>query len=462
MRLRVPGRFVDVEPLREINRSLKTRDYEEAKARFVLRKKALTNEWEARLARGRDATSPEAFDLAVSMLDDIGISYRPMDDLVSGPIQELLDRIEAVGKSLPDSVQVSAALGALDLPQVLVSEMPSIVEELEGPSLTAKNDRQMRQWRNKYKFVAQSFCAVVADKPVTGITEQEALAFRKHWRLRRDKGEITTDHAVKRLRHMRQLVHAYYERFDVPLSQRKNPFAGLKIEKIAADSSSESRKLALPSPWVERHVINQEGLEALNEEARDIATIAAECGTRQSEVYDLAPGDIHLDDQIPHIMVQVVSEGQFKREIKNSASKRPVILFGAALAAMRRHPEGFPRYRGGGSYSGTVNKYLQENELLPASPEGDDRTFTIGCTRHTFEDRMKHAKMSNEERAYLMGHSIGKVRGRPVYGNDPDLQMRALYQEMVSYPTESWKPRSIRILREELDRVATELGFRVE
>ncbi|SFQ22147.1 hypothetical protein [Tranquillimonas alkanivorans] len=40
--------------------------------------------------------------------------------------------------------------------------------------------------------------------------------------------------------------------------------------------------------------------------------------------------------------------------------------------------------------------------------------------------------------------------------------MRALYQEMVSYPTESWKPRSLRILRQELDRVAAELGFRVE
>jgi hypothetical protein len=294
------------------------------------------------------------------------------------------------------------------------------------------------------------------------LTEIDAVAYRKHWKGRRDKGEVTTQYAAKKLRFMRQLVDAFHERFDVPPSQRINSFSGIGIEKLANEANDEGQKLAFPVAWVRKVLINQEGLGGLNIQARDISTISAECGSRQTEVYDLPPSDIHLDHEIPHIQLKVVEDSEFKRQLKNSSSKRPVVLLGAALDAMKRHPEGFSRYRGKEGYSGAVNSYMRENDLFPAIPEGEVGKFTLSCTRHTFEDRMGRAKMTNEERAYLMGHSIGKIRGRPVYGSEPDLQVRALYQEMVSFPTDLWEPRSIKVLREEIDRVASELGFRVD
>ena len=462
MRMRVPARFAEVEPRAEVNLSLKTRDEDQARARLAIRKRALMLDWEARLRRRANPDRPEAYDAAMGLLRDLDIPYVPMETLLSGPIADLVQRIEALGAVKPESPAAPAALGALKPPAVRISEMPAIIEELNKKRNENKNPRQMREWRNKYRNAAAVFVTVVADKPVLEITEPDALAYRTHWKNKIVAGEVTVDHVVKRLRFARHLIDAYYERFEIPPSQRNNPFNDLTIEDSLRPSisSGEARKLALPAPWVRRVLIEQNGLDDLNAEARDIATIAAECGARQSEIYDLPPDAIRLEHPIPHIMLDVSEDAEARRDLKNAASRRPVVLLGASLDAMRRHPGGFPRYRGKANYSATVNKYLRQNGLFPKPPAGEKRLYTLGCTRHTFEDRMSHAQLSNEERAYLMGHSVGRVRGRPVYGSDPDLRMRALLQEMVAFPTSRWTPRPIAVLREEVGRLAAELGFR--
>lgn len=462
MRFRVPKKYARVEPRREINQTLSTKSYDEAKVHFCLKKKALVSDWDARLRNDDVGPSLETYDAAISLLDDLGVSYKPMEELLAGPLNELLLRIEAVEACGIGSAALPAALGTMSFPKILVSEMPPIYEELKSAEIVAKNPRQLRMWRNKYLQAVTTFAEVVADKPIADLTELDAAAYRKHWKGKRDRGEITTQYANKKLRFMRQLIDAYYERFDVLPSQRNNPLSDSAIEKLSDESDADNQKLSFPVPWVQRVLINQEGLDRLNAEARDISTISAESGCRQTEIYDVPPSDIHLDHVIPHIKLKVAKDAEFKRQLKNSASKRPVILLGAALDAMQRHPQGFVRYRGKEGYSAAVNSYMRENKLFPDVPEGEVGKFTISCTRHTFEDRMGFAKMTNEERAYLMGHSIGKIRGRPVYGSGPDLKMRALYQEMVSFPTEIWKPRSIAVLRDEIDKLAMDLGFRVE
>ncbi|NIY80371.1 hypothetical protein HCZ23_12940 [Celeribacter sp. HF31] len=460
MRWRVPARYAAVEKRKEINRSLKTRDIIEAKANLAVAQRSLLADWDFRLKEARGETTPETFDAALEMLREIGVPYRPQKELLADPIEKLLARIEALEKTDTQSAMVPAVLGALDYPPVNFSEMVSIIEETNKANLAGKNGRQLDEWRNKYKHAAKSFCEIVGDKPVLEITEQDAMKYKRHWLTRRDSGEISTNHADKRLRFARQLVDAFYNRFDMPNSERKNPFKELKIEKTASEDNTP-KKLSLPVTWIKHHLIDQNGLEGLNEQARDIATISAECGCRQSEIFDLPPDAIHLDHEFPHIQLAPESSGKYKRQIKNAASKRPVMLHGAALEAMKRHPKGFDRYRGKKTYPGTVNNYLKDRKLFPEVADGMAGKYTLSCTRHTFEDRMTKAKMTNEERAYLMGHSVGAVRGRPVYGSMPDLELRALYQEMVAFPTASWSPRSIQTLRAEIDRLAEEQGFRV-
>ncbi len=112
IRLRVPIEFADVESLPEINRSLKTRDRGEAELRCANARAALFTEWRARRA-GKAADTRAIFDASIELLKCWGMTFSPMDDLLNGPIDELLSRIETIANVDPKSAAVPAALGAV-------------------------------------------------------------------------------------------------------------------------------------------------------------------------------------------------------------------------------------------------------------------------------------------------------------------------------------------------------------
>ncbi|PKQ10929.1 MAG: hypothetical protein CVT70_17025 [Alphaproteobacteria bacterium HGW-Alphaproteobacteria-1] len=257
------------------------------------------------------------------------------------------------------------------------------------------------------------------------------------------------------------MIDAHFEDIRLPKPKRINVFNNMRVEKLAHEDGDERKKLPLPELWIKNRLVRDRILEGVDQEASDIAIIAAICGCRASEIYDVPEADIHLDHPIPHLMHRIVQEGPDRRELKGPSSKRMVILLGAALEAMLRHPKGFNKYRGKASYSGYVNGFLRDNDLFPSLPEGNEGRYVISGTRHSFEDRMIKARIPNEERAYLMGHSIGRVRGRPVYGSDLDIRVRALLQEMITFETQDWKPRPVNVLWEEIDRVFEADGYRL-
>ena len=96
--------------------------------------------------------------------------------------------------------------------------------------------------------------------------------------------------------------------------------------------------------WIVEKWFAPGAFDGLNEEARDILLMSIETGCRQSEIHDMPSNAIVLDANVPHLRI-AFEDGDEKREIKNTASVRCVPLVGVALAAARRHPEGFPRYR---------------------------------------------------------------------------------------------------------------------
>ncbi|MFW5654809.1 MAG: DUF6538 domain-containing protein, partial [Roseicyclus sp.] len=122
IRMRVPSEFADVEPLAEINRSLKTGDRTEAEARCANARAALHAEWRARRA-GEAADTRAVFGASMEPLKGWGMSFSPTHDLLVGPIDELLSRIEAVANVDATSAFVPAALGAVDLPDASLEEM---------------------------------------------------------------------------------------------------------------------------------------------------------------------------------------------------------------------------------------------------------------------------------------------------------------------------------------------------
>lgn len=302
----------------------------------------------------------------------------------------------------------------------------------------------------------------IGKRTILTISEQDATDYTAHWKTLSESGKVTTNYANKQIRYVRQMIDTHLDDIRMPDSKRINVFEKKRVKKLAYDPEDDERKkLPLPETWIRNRLIKDRVLEALEQEASDIAIISAIGGSRASEIYDVPAADIHLDHPIPHIRFRIVLDGPERRELKSKASIRTLVLQGPALAAMRRHPTGFPGHRGKAKFSGTVNKFLRENGLFPPVPEGVDGHYVISGTRHSFEDRMKAAKIDNEERAFLMGHSIGRVRGRPVYGSELELPIRALLQEMVAIEGDDWSPRPIAELWAEIDRLLEEKGHRI-
>jgi integrase len=463
LRWRVPAVYRDIEPRTEINQTLKTWDLEEARALAFLKKKALRKVWDAKLLNQNCGPSVEVFGASIALLDELNLPYVPIEGLLSGPLEELVTRIEKLASIPADSPVVAAALGVCDMPHVKILEMPKILEKRWDHKVRSKNADQKRQWRNRYLHAAKTFDNVVSNKNIHEITEEDALRYFKYWQERVNSGTITDDLAVKRLRYLRQMIAEYHELAGTLPSKVFNPVADFKIKPMPKKikSSNEGGKRALPVRWVKSFVAGDLTAEMKSEEAIDIGITIAETGCRQTEIVHLPPEDIVLDHAIPHLRIRYVEEGEHARDIKNSASIRVVPLLGAALDAMRRNPTGFPKYRGKGNFSGTINKFLRENNAFPEEPEGQ-KQYTFGGTRHTFEDRGRAARLTNEERAFLLGHSVGKLRGRPVYGDGPQLKLRALYAELLTFPTKSWCPRPQKEIWQVIDEELEAQGYRTE
>lgn len=457
LRLRTPIRYRSVEPRAEVTLSLRTDSLVEARARQTLARRALHDRWAARLD-GREACVTEPIWAAAR---DAGPTSAWPQAMADPRMIELLERLGDHLAAKPATAVQDSAPTPPTLPIILVSEMPCHHERLRIDRIAAKNGRQLREWRNKYLRAAQAFVDAVADKPMGAIERADARAYRSHWEAKRISDGLTTDYVNKQINYMAQLAETFIKIAGLLPADHPNAFAGLALEKQGRElRQEEGRKLALPVGWIRDVLLNPSATPGLNAEARDIAVVCAETGARIAEVVDLAPEDIVLDHEIPHLRLLMVEEGEHKRELKNVASKREIPLLGHALDAMRRNPGGFERYRGRATYYATINKYLREQKLFPDPPKGEGRGYSIGGARHTYEDRMLHAGIGNEERALLMGHSLRSLRGRPVYGGAIELRLRALLAEMIVFPTARWTPRTHAELDAEVDRLLVAAGYR--
>lgn len=460
LRVRTPARFRMIEPRREVTMSLRTDSLVEARARYALAHLALHRTWKAR-TQGREV--PELgcpWEIRTPATDDEELAYSA-EPRLDPSIKALLKRLERFVERKPLSQARAPDQDHRKLPRIMVSEMPAHHERIRADRISAKNARQLREWRNKYLRATEAFIGVVGDRPMAELTSQDARSYRTYWETKRVSDGLTTEYVNKQINYMAQLVDSFYKDAGFLLTDYTNPFSGLALEKRGSElRQEEGRKLALPVAWIRDVLLDPVSMAGLNNEARDITITCAETGARIAEVVDLSPDDIILDHEIPHLRLLMIEEGEHRRELKNVASKRQIPLLGHALQAMRRHPSGFPRYRGKATYYAAVSKYLRERKLFPTPPEGAGRAYSIGGTRHTYEDRMLQAGIPNEERGLLMGHSLRTLRGRPVYGAGVELRLRALLAEKVVFPTPTWQPRTHVELDAEIDGLLAEAGFR--
>lgn len=392
LKRRVPIRYRSVETRPWVVVSLKTDSRREAEAKAAQVWDQHKLGWEARL-KGHDADALARFEAAKELAQAYGFRYATARQVARQPLAEIAGRVKAVqGSSGKLRKQDAAALLGLDKPpRLTVNAALDIFWKLAEERTHGKDLNQLRIWKNQRKRAVTNFVDVVGDLVLEEISRDNMLDYRQWWWERiRDEG-LTANSANKDISAFVNILRT--------VNEMKRLHIDLPVEGLAFTEGEQNTRLPFSDDWIRKVLLKPGALDGLNDQAGAILVAMINTGCRPAELAGLLPHHIHLRGDHPYISIE--PEG---RQLKTVQSRRKIPLVGASLAAMKRHPQGFPRYRANGNLSATVNKFLRENNLMETS---DHSMYGL---RHSFEDRMLAAGIDERIRADLMGHKLQRER----------------------------------------------------
>lgn len=387
---RVPKKYWAVETRRAIWITLNTDSKTEAEERAKTAWNALIQEWEARL-NGTSQEPEKRWEASRDLADAKGFAYLDAEELLRGPIDKLLERVEAItGSGNKNRLQeASALLGTTPAPKITVKRALELYWELTEHETHGKSSDQIRRMKNPVLKAFKNFVDVVGDKPVSDITRDDMLNFRDWWGARVHAGECSSSTANKDFTHFSKVLKRVNELkrlgYDLPLG-------GLSFKERGKEP-----RLPFGTEWIKTRLLAPGALDSLNTEARCILLGMVNTGYRPSEGAALLPERIRLDTKVP--MIEIRPDG---RELKSERAKRDIPLAGVSLAAMKECRDGFPRYRDKPGLSATINKFLKENKLM------ETPKHSMYGLRHAFEDRLLDAGVDERIRRDFMGHQLSR------------------------------------------------------
>ena len=413
---RVPAEFARFDARGIVRHSTKVRISDDRTGRRASRIAEKFNSdleafWRA-VATGPATAQLARYDTTRQYARTLGFDYVESAQLLQFPIERLLERLETlIGKGVADQpVARAAALGTEKRPIPMLSNLFEEFEKLVPDEIKGLSPEQLRIWRTARIRSVTQFVECVGDKPVTELTDDDGLDYVEWWRGRVAKGDGLAKTANRDIGQLSRMLK------DVSVRRRlKIPdiFRGLRLR-----GETEKSRVPYETDYIQSTLLTPRALEGLNDEARHVLFVMADTGLRPSEIVNLTESAIFLDSPIPY--VKILPEG---RRLKTEDSAREIPLVGMALAAMRLHPNGFPRYRDkSSSLSGTLNKYLSENGLRPT------REHTVYSLRHSFKDRLVGVEAPDSLIDSLMGHRTYK----PKYGKGPPLELKLKFLEAIA------------------------------
>ena len=357
---------------------------------------------------GRAPDILDAHEKRTQLAVQMGFDYKPMSEVAECPVEELhsrlicaTDQTEALSSGVA-VVRASAVLGSEDLPEMRLSDMWGRYAKLVRDKIRHKSEQQLRIWTHARKRAINNLISVIGDRNVVDVTRQDALNFREWWNDRVDAGEVKENTANKDFENLRAMTQKLIDDLALNIA---NQWRGIRIEP-----DDRQKRRSLTRQEILDHIFEGNPLMSMNPECRAIVEICAELGTRPIEIINREPGDIVLDDPIPHVKIRRNKYGKLKTKV----SERDLPLVGAALRAFKKFPNGFPRYAGNSAGCITaINKYFRENNILP-------ERATFYSLRHGFKDRLRAVDASDDLMKSLMGHSRGHID----YGEGTELEHR--------------------------------------
>ena len=367
--------------------------------------------WRA-LSESKTTEARQAYADAVKLARSLGFEYQTASAGAEKPIAEMLTRIETlmVGERWKDPALRKATLGGVEKPKIMLSDLFTEYEATQRTNLSKMSPDQVRKWTNAKKRAVEILIERIGNKALDELSRDDALAYSDWWEDRVITEGIGAGTANKNISHIGGMIRAVNKRHDLRLDA---VFAGTRIE-----GGRDGQRKPFDLDFIKNVILADGQLADLNDEARDVVYAVMETGARPSEIINLSRRQIVLDAAIPHIRIQ--PEG---RLLKTDQSEREIPLVGMALDAMRRHPNGFPRYFDKGSnLSATLMKYFKAHNLLPSEKH------SIYSFRHSFKDRLKSVEAPEELIDEMMGHTTAK----PKYGDGYGLKLKLKYLQAIA------------------------------
>lgn len=367
--------------------------------------------WRA-LSESKTTEARQAYADAVKLARSLGFEYQTASAGAEKPIAEMLTRIETlmVGERWKDPALRKATLGGVEKPKIMLSDLFTEYEATQRTNLAKMSPDQVRKWTNAKKRAVEILIERIGNKALDELSRDDALAYADWWEDRVITEGIGAGTANKNISHIGGMIRAVNKRHDLRLDA---VFAGTRIE-----GGRDGQRKPFDLDFIKNVILADGQLADLNDEARDVVYAVMETGARPSEIINLSRRQIVLDAAIPHIRIQ--PEG---RLLKTDQSEREIPLVGMALDAMRRHPNGFPRYFDKGSnLSATLMKYFKAHNLLPSEKH------SIYSFRHSFKDRLKSVEAPEELIDEMMGHTTAK----PKYGDGYGLKLKLKYLQAIA------------------------------
>jgi integrase len=367
--------------------------------------------WRAK-AGGQAAQAILDLDEAKRRARALELDYKPIEAVAADTAMEIMRRVDllAQGHRRHDPTTAAAVFGGVPLPEIKLS---SLYAEFEGArrTLIAKmSPGQFKKWKNGKTRAIELLIEVIGDRVINRMTRNDALRYVEHWEKRVAEGEVVAETANRNLTHITGMLSAVSRRHRLMLEP---VFAGTRLEGDRA----RPRPPFTPAFIVNR-ILAPGALDGMNEEERAAVHVLINTGARPSEIINLRRERILLEAEIPHIQVRPDD-----RVLKTDWSYRDIPLVGIALDAMRKFPDGFPRYYDkGDSFSAAVNKFLEDHGLR------ETERHTLYSLRHGFKDRLREVETPDELKDELMGHDPRK----PQYGDGHGLRLKLKYVSAIA------------------------------
>ncbi|MDB2438337.1 integrase [Hellea sp.] len=432
---RVPSRYQSIDKRRRVKKALHTDSLTIARE---MRDRYMDSDehfWETALAKKTGETvqeSPEMcrYRTARRRAVAVGFDFKPFPTLLKEePTQSILERMQTLKSDEITKIDTQAVLGTIEPPKDTIRDAFKLYcDKLSIGETSRKSPEQIVRWKATKTRAVEHFVALCGNLTMDAIARKHGRQFYDWWgeRLRPQGSETRTyrpNSANRELGNLRQLFREYWTYQGE--EDRENPFRKLRFKDTPTEATP-----SFANDWVQSKILKPNVLDGINAEAQIIAYALIETGCRPSEIANLLPENICLDADVPHIRIRPTAN----RELKSMSSARDIPLVGVSLEAMKRAPNGFPRYRDkGNSLSAALLKTFHTRGLMPT------KKHRIYSFRHAFEKRMQEAGLDYGLRCTLMGHK----NTRPQYGDGGSLEYRRKEMLKIAHPVSDGLTQSL-------------------